>query len=546
MYRLLIVDDEPVIVEGLATMLGASDLPFKEIKLAYSASEALAYFEESMYDIVLADIRMPKMNGLQMVEIIKKKSPPCKIIFLSGYSDFEYARQALKSGASDYLLKPIEDEAVIASLQKVIHELEKEYDTMLALQKAMQQALKSKHFLKEEFFHKLFEKTINPDSETLKIHFEELELSFNAKQPITSSILFRIDHWDKHFEPNDEPLLQFAVENILTEILAETCLIESFKVERGLVAILVQSKAEYTPVSISDILRQKLEEAQNTIHRVLGAMVSFALIPKPHLWNLWPEELESLISTMKLHLEEGMLIVLDEEKLANNAAEMTEVIQGVISTINSNDVQAFRKYLGMAIKEIQNTSGSTVNAIGSVFMTVSTHMLNQARKYNLNTLFSNNDMEKMTNLYKHKNLEEVQNFMLEKFQQLVDLVDSYSKNPSEVITNQVKSYIASHLEEDLSLDVLARMVYMNSSYLSRIFSQHTKEQLSVYITRTKMEYAKSLLLNDDLKIYEISKKVGYENPNYFAKVFKKSFGISPQDFRLLNCRTIDQTKDRLL
>lgn len=534
MYRLLIVDDEPVIVEGLATMLGASDLPFKEIKMAYSATEALAYFDEAPFDIVLADIRMPKINGLQMVDRIKHKSPASKIIFLSGYSDFEYARQAIQCGASDYLLKPIEDEGVVSSIEKVIGVLEKEYDTMLALQKAKQQALKSVHFLKEEFFHNLYEKTINPDLDTLKENFEEVGISFDPKQPITSSILFRIDHWDNHFESNDEPLLQFAVENILTEILGEACFVESFKVERGLVAILVQQKEENTPISIADILRQKLEEAQNTIHRVLGAVVSFALIPNPLVWSQWPDELNNLISTMKLHLGEGMLIVLDGEAPEYNVSEMTEVIQGVIQTINGNDVEAFEKYLNMAIQEIQSTSGSTVNAISSVFMTVSTHMLNQARKYNLNTLFSTSDMEKMTNLYKHKNLDEVQIFMVEKFKQLVNLVDSYSKNPAEVIANQVKSYVASHLDEDLSLDVLARMVYMNSSYLSRIFSQHTKEQLSVYITRTKMEYAKSLLVNDDFKIYEISKKVGYENPNYFAKVFKKSFGVSPQDFRLFN------------
>jgi len=537
MYRLLIVDDEPVIVEGLAAMLGASDLPFKEIKLAYSATEALAYFEESVFDIVLADIRMPKINGLQMVDIIKQKSSTCKIIFLSGYSDFEYARQAIKFGASDYLLKPIEDEGVVSSIKKVIYELEKEYDTMLALQKAKQQALKSMHFLKDEFFNKLFEKTIKPDIELLKEKFEEFSIPLHAEQPIASGILFRIDHWDKYFEPKDEPLLQFAVENILTEILGDSCFVESFKVERGMAAILVQSKEESTPINISDILQQKLEEAQDTIYRVLGAVVSFALIPKPLMWSQWPDELDRLVSTMKLHLGEGMLIVLDGVELEYNFSEMTEVIQGVIHAINSNDMATFQKYLGMAIQEIQRTSGSTVNAISSLFMTVSTHMLNQARKYSLNTLFSTGDMEKMTNLYKHKNLDEVQNFMVEKFRQLVNMVDSYSKNPAEVITNQVKTYIANHLDEDLSLDVLARMVYMNSSYLSRIFSQHTKEQLSVYITRTKMEFAKSLLFNDDFKIYEISKKVGYENPNYFAKVFKKSFGISPQDFRLLNCRT---------
>jgi len=534
MYRLLIVDDEPVIVEGLATMLGGSDLPLKEIKLAYSAKEALAYFEDSPFDIILADIRMPQLDGLQMVERIKSKTTECKIIFLTGYSDFEFARQAVKFGASDYLLKPIDDEAVISSIRKVIGVLDKEYENMLALEKAKLQLTKALHSQKVEFFRQLSNRTLKPDPMTLRRNFQHFDIPFDEKKQVTSSILFRIDEWDDHFDPEDEPLLQFAVDNILNEMLQETCHLESFQVEKGLTAIVLQAKTESVSENIQSIMQQKLEGAQDTIYRVLGAVVSFEMLQRSVAWNEWPEQLNSLTANMRLHLGKGMLIVHNSEASSLDAPVMSELIQNIIDNINSRDIESFERNFDLAALDMQGASQGAVNAISSTFMTISAHILDQARKYNLSNIFNTEDIEKMTNLYRHKNLQEMKTFMMEMLNKLVSMMESYRRNPAEAVINQVKAYIGNHLMEELSLNVLARKVYMNSSYLSRIFSQHTQEQLSVYITRTKMEYARSLLMNSDFKIYEISQKVGFENPNYFAKVFRKAFGISPQDYRNMN------------
>ena len=128
MYSLLIIDDEPPIADGLAEMLIAYDLPLKEIKVSYSSIEAMRLFEKKQFDIVLTDIRMPEIDGLEMFGLMRNISSDTKVIFLTGYADFEFAQKAIKLVAADFLVKPVEDDTVVDSINKAITQLDREFD----------------------------------------------------------------------------------------------------------------------------------------------------------------------------------------------------------------------------------------------------------------------------------------------------------------------------------------------------------------------------------------------------------------------------------
>ncbi len=534
MYRLLIVDDEQIIVDGLAEILEAAELPLKEIKRAYTAKEAIEAFEKSPFDIVLADIKMPRTDGLTMAGILREISSSVKIVFLSGYSDFDYARQAVKIGAYDYLLKPVDDDIVIETIKKVTDVLEEEYNRLIEFDRAKVQLSKTKNLLKSDFFVKLFDNIIKPHELTLEENFDYFGIEFDNKKPVTACVLFRIDEYSEQFEEDDETLVQFAVTNIINEILEDNCYIESFQADKSIAVLIIQNKEEITADIVQYLLQRKLEEAQDTIYRSLGVVVSIELYREDISWESFSDTLNMLVMNMKLHYAKGMLLVNDTNEILRNNPEDSGLLKKIIEAIDSRDAEAFEKYFDSIVEKIQTSSGNAVSVLCSSFISISSHLLTQAYKYNFTNLFSGEDIERMTNLYKHKNLDEMRSFLVDMLRQLITMTDHYLADPADTAIEQVKAYISDHMEEDLSLNVLAAKVYMNPSYLSRIFSQKTHEQLVNYIRRQKVEHASVLLMNNDLKIYEISQKLGFENPNYFAKVFRKISGISPQEFRTLN------------
>lgn len=534
MYRLLIVDDEQIIVDGLAEMLEAADLPLKEIKRAYTAKEAIEAFEKSPFDIVLADIKMPKTDGLAMAGILREISSSVKIVFLSGYSDFDYARQAVKIGAYDYLLKPVDDESVIVTIKKVTDILEEEFNRLIEFDRAKVQLSKTKNLLKNDFFVKLFDNSLKPHELTLAENFAYFGIEFDHKKPVTACVLFRIDEYSEQFEEDDEALVQFAVTNIINEILEDNCYIEAFQADKAITVLIIQNKEEITADIVQYLLQRKLEDAQDTIFRSLGVVVSIELYREDILWRSFSDTLYMLVMNMKLHYAKGMLLISDTNEILKNNPEDSELLKKIIEAIDLRDVEAFKRYFDSIVDKIQVSSGNAVSVLCSSFISISSHLLTQANKYNFTNLFSGEDIERMTNLYKHKNLYEMKSFLADMLKQLITMIDQYLADPAETAVEQVKAYISDHMDEDLSLNVLASKVYMNPSYLSRIFSQKTHEQLVNYIRKQKIEHAMILLLNNDIKIYEISQRLGFENPNYFAKVFRKISGISPQEFRTLN------------
>ena len=155
MYRILIVDDEPIIVDGLYNLFLYYTEPELEVHKAYSASQALSLLNELRIDIVLSDIKMPGMNGLEMLKEIQTRWPFCHVIFLSGYSEFEYIQSAMELGADSYVLKSQGDEAVLAAVQKSLSLLDREYTDSTWSIKLKEEFKNARPILRKDFLWKV-------------------------------------------------------------------------------------------------------------------------------------------------------------------------------------------------------------------------------------------------------------------------------------------------------------------------------------------------------------------------------------------------------
>lgn len=530
MFRLLIVDDEPAIAEGLAEMLLTYDLPLKEIKFTYSAKDALDLFGESPFDMVLADIRMPEMSGLEFFEKVIEQWKTCKVVFLTGFSDFEYARKAIKLGAVDYLLKPADDDDVVASLNKAISILEGEYERMMALSSIQQKVKEAIPAMQQDFLRYLLENTAVIDQITLQKKFNDYQIPFSPEQLVTT-IVMKIDEWELRFNPEDEHLVQFAVQNMFSEMLETSGQLVSFRPEEKLIAILVQPTGSNHLDRMSQHLKDRLADAQETIYRVLGVTVSFAMSPTFVSWLLWPESFRYLVTSIKYCLNKGSLLVSDLKNEMIDYTFINSSISKINAVINSRDLQQFEIELNQLFNERNHTNPLSQESLSLIYIGICNYMLNLMLMYNFTQSLDAATTEKLTNFRAHKDIEAIKKFLLNIYKNITDKINIKKHSPTDTLVEQVKFYIDSHLDEELSLNILAKIKFVSSSYLSRIFHQITGEQMMGYITKKKMERAKGLLSNSDFRIQDVSEKLGYQSPNYFSKVFRQTYGISPQDYR---------------
>jgi len=532
MYRLLIVDDEPAIAEGLAEMLSTSELPLSEIRFFFSARHAMQVFEEAPFDLVLADIRMPEMDGLALTRQLKERAPHTGIVFLTGFSDFEYARQAIQLGASNYLLKPAEDEEVIDALRNAIGELERRYDLLVSIEASRRIASKALPLLQEDVFRRLLREKLDPP--LLDRLFDERRIPLSSELPVWT-LLMRIDDIGRRFLPQDEELVHYAVRNLMTELWSDYFHLASFRNEDFQVVLLqIKSAEEETPhAGPLKQLAERLGDAQETVQRVLGVTLSLLLTPAPSVWREWPDALRYAENELRLRAFRSTLLVPPARERASY--QTVNVLLGKLTeAIQKRDAALFQAVLDEAFpagegKGLHAAAGQEQMAIQ--YIAVSNQLSQLMLLYNLQPFLDPPTTEKLGNLKAHRDLGAMKRFLVDIFHLITERMAAVRGNPSEILIEQTKVYIHDHLHEDLSLSKLAKLKFVSASYLSRLFHQLTGEQLLSYITRIKMEEAKKLLADERLRVQDVADRLGYQSANYFSKVFRKSVGISPQDFR---------------
>ncbi|WNR46258.1 response regulator transcription factor [Paenibacillus roseipurpureus] len=537
MYRLLIVDDEPPIVEGLAEMVELQQLPLKSIRLAYSAKEALELFEEEPFHIVIADIRMPHMSGLEMMDNIRAYNKDTQFIFLTGYMDFDYARQALQLGASDYLLKPAEDEEVLRSLDKVIRTIEHSMEQMMMLEQAKLRSDELLQAHQTEYLKNMLSSSKPPPKlEELETEFRRLQFPFQAGTKVLALVV-RIDEWRGKFHSHDETLVEFAVQNMISEMLASTKVNMSFRIGNGFIALTLQPQFIDSEYDVATILKSKLMEIQDAIDHIIGVVVSVAVSPQPFSWEEWATEMRLLITYVKQTLGKGRMIIPHQMGNDHDLGEAKQLIQTIIQSMNLRHYGDCERGIGKLIAYAESAPTDSSHRLSVLLMSISANVINIALQNGISSLLGPIEVEKLTNLYMHKNAEAFKTFLMEILHVIFTQLNQSPSNPSDALVMQVKLYIDRHLNEDLSLNALSQKIHVNPSYLSRIFSQVAKEQLSVYLTRKRIELAKQLLMEkEELKVNEIAARVGFDNPNYFAKVFRKATGAAPLDYRIAHSR----------
>jgi two-component system response regulator YesN len=519
MNSLLVVDDEKHYADSLADTIPWTTLGISRVLKAYSASEALALMESFPVDILMTDIRMPRMNGLELIEQARLRIPGLKCLLLTGYADFDYARRAIELQALDYLMKPAKDEQLLAAMGRIIKQLEQER----SIEQGFLIYRDNSAELKAGLLLKALSGTLNG-----KALAEKLKL-FDLSLPVHGTVSLCVVRLGPPFGGQDlysQSLIRFAVTNMLEELLMERYDCWSAVDDDGNLLVLVYdlSGAPPAPQWVNERVARLRQEVQNLLKGEIsvgeaecifpeGLQASYMMV-KSRLGTDGnsPEQVlerneEEARLMRKLYEAPLLTHLLETEQWDEAEAKIRAFVSPLMHTGSPDLMRDVFYFLSNSFQYIANRSGRTLAQMltpGQSAFIKGRAMLHAAQ---------------------------LESWALDSLRTLRDKLGEVSEDHSQAIVRKTQAYIRKELDKDLSLTLLARLVFVHPSHLSKLFKQCTDTTVSQYIYEQRMLKACELLKHTNHKIYHIGESIGYPNTNWFIRKFRDFYQMTPQEFR---------------
>lgn len=523
--RILFADDEPVILRGLRRLLPWSDLGFEIIGEAYDGDELKEMLETGNPDVVISDINMPGLTGIDIIREINESGRHIKVVFISAYQEFSYAQDAVKYGAIDYLLKPVDKDRLEAVMRKVVRLIGEQSERSREKEIAIRFE-KQKH---KRTIEELLERLADGDKGAIA-ELRRLDVIRSI-----GYMTFCFGDMDKNVQDNslrwqdqERKLVDFAITNVLSEAVSQTGTSIYFR------------KGELHGVFIQHELPEEslaaVEELHHQINSYLKISFTFGLGMPVDSLSEAVLSAETAETALRARYFEGLNRVISARRYEadTEAKAKLEKLQQQLTESLSNPMQEEEENTAWELIEAVRSfaQGNRSSAITAVY--ASLRMLGLQLKELGETLNKQADTDEHTLLerlngfhtfsdlsnYFHAYTLELQNRAAEKLgnKELMQLV-------------QVKAYINENYADNITLESMAALVYMNPYYFSSFFKKHTGENFKQYLTSVRMKHAHKMLIQTDLMVYEIAELVGYNNARQFSDMFKKRYGRLPLEYK---------------
>lgn len=538
MLRLLIVDDEATILDGLVELFHEAALPDLEINYASSGLQALKLIQMSKIDIVLTDIRMPGMSGLELFDCIRVDYPRCRVVFLTGYNDFQYVQEVLRKGGVDYVLKMDGDDEIIAAVQKAISAIGEDMDKERLICEARDRMRATVPLMQRELVQYLI--LGEPLSqETLAHRFAELDIPLKLDLPVFM-VAGRTDSWNETLKPSEKALLSFAVQNIMEEFMPPSfsCLAVTLDSTFHMLW-LIQPQSDML-ASTEQRLQDLLESTQQAARSFLKLPLSFAASGEmawTELGRTYGRLSELSYRSAGIGLEIAFL--QDQRELVKEPGrqindELRLKLRRFVfleAHLDNHRESEFKRELSVLLHSVADTRAPLPIRL-EVFHKVASLFLSYMNRMPYEDMDDSSlTMQLLTRFDLHASWDELSRYFLAFADELFIRRQKTQTDRGLEIIAQINSYIERNLASDLSLTRLGRVVFLNPAYLSRLYKQISGNGLSDVVTEKRMAKAKEILRTTDMKVQDVAAAVGLESPSYFARLFKRMTSLSPQEYR---------------
>lgn len=527
MRRVIIVEDDAIVRTYLRNLIEWESLGFTILGEMENGLEAKKFVEANQVDIVITDISMPVMNGIDLIKNINEISKLTKIIVLSCYSDYDFIREALKCGVCDYILKQhLKAESLIELLKKIDKSLDDE-------QGDIKNSSKGVHIDKSNILNNLIN-GVTLTSEDFKGQYYEYDYLFNASRYYI--FVLKIDDYESIKETVS--FQEIKKYNSDIALFIEKCLkgenlngISGITRNNEIIALFGLSTSE----DIKEI-RIKAHTVFNQIRNYIKENLTYTYSATVSYYFSDMVEISQVYKIAKSALESYMLFskdnifFIESDKVQYSIMLTLEDQKSLLNAvIEGNEIQA--EYLVNSYIETLKKSAHKFEISKMYLLDILNFILKIAVKFEIDTftLFNCNyipyeKIESMRNIY------ELKDWFVDIVKKLINQSNDRNFIHRRDIMKAIE-YIENHYTEDLSLTDVSKYVMISPNYFSMIFKKEVGESFSEYILKLKLEKSKLLLKNDDKKVYEAAEESGFRNNQYFNRVFKEYYGMTPLEFK---------------
>jgi two-component system response regulator YesN len=551
MYRLLVVDDEAIIADGLyEVFLNLNNLELDVYK-AYSGNEALKLLERTRIDIVLTDIRMPGIDGLQLLEMIHESWPKCKVIFLTGYNEFDYVYTAIKFPGVSYLLKTEGYGKIIDAVEKAVHEIESSMKNDELIQKAKEQLGTMTELLRRDYLNNILKGEFSK-KEIGQKQFNELGISLNSEESVII-LIGKVDGSGGNGLYSENTTKQHSIKLIVEQYISTHAEFTYLIFDNSILVWFIQPlKDKFISSESSEEIWKKLltftkgnlELVQVACKEALDISISFVIDDSPVKWTEVADHFDMLkmLQNYRISSGSGMLITnkniadSDLPKLITKNQESLHIRQRKLEVLSlyldSGNGHEFTNTIDELTSNLLSVDTIHDTYAQEIYYSIAIILLSYINKWNLTEKIPFKiGLYKLMAINEHASFKNAVEYLKKLSCVLFDMQSSEEEKRAQSTISKVLNYINDNISEDLSLVKLADLVYFNPSYLSRLFKSVVGENLSDYIYEVKIRKSKELLENTQLKIHEIAASMGYYSTTNFIRFFKKLTNITPQDYR---------------
>ncbi len=520
MLKVLLVDDEPYVLEGLKMMVDWKAYGFNICGMATNGEDALEIIKMSNPDLIITDIRMPKMDGLELIRLAcEKLHSTAKIVILSGYGDFSYAKQAMMYKIKNYLLKPLDDN----ELKEIISKLSTEI---------LDERSKAENINKQLTFitNQCIQRILHGENKNTLLERTRILLNLTEAQEYRCIMLY-IDK-----------LNNSILETNKTDIEARKKVIELLQFELGLkhqYNLFEDDKGRFCLIICEKMLCYSqleafLSDLQIKLKQLTGSCVSLSYSSPTNgvsrLYETYRQALHAM--GFKFYIGENSIInFIDvEDKNLNYHIYIPNKNDGLIDCIRKNDLNGIKKGVKVIFEQISEGLTAPENII-NYFNSFLLEVISVIKEFDA---ASKNNLQKIIefdNFLGYTYINDLSQAFLEKCIYAANYIDNLKKNDSQFIIYEIKNYINNNYYKDIKLKKVASLFYMNSIYLGQLFKKITGMQFNDYLNTIRIEEAKKLLNQTNMKVIEVSKAVGYKDPKYFLQKFKSITNHSPSSFK---------------
>ena len=540
MFELLIVDDEKFILENLATTYPWEQLGIGAVHTASSANEALKLLELYSIHILITDIRMPRISGLELLDMVKNVSPKTKCILLSGYSDFQYAQKALSAGAGAYLLKPVKTKELLSTVSSIIEQIKAEWNKVVSQQRILYTLNEHLPLLKGALLNDLLQGKYIPLPELSK-KLDMLNIMIKLSQPF-AMMFIRMEQGFERYDDYSRSLMEFGICNIGEEIFGLDFGLWHCKDVNDNLVFIITNKNHLDECSESGNRnnRKMLEKYSLQLQESVGLYLKGSISVLISEWGSFPDDVYPFYQRSNVVIRshpdnvQGFFInsLRMDSKVQFQPLRSVQEPPMLWHLLEAGRWEAAELKFESIMNELKERKTYLHEHLHEVAALLSFSVLQTIHK-------EGRRLEQFAELRLLENMEHeaLRNITsLERWgQRMIQVIKEdaikEAKSSQRTIIQKINEFIQVNLEHDVSLQSIAEHVYLHPVYVSKIYKLETGEGISDYIYRLRMERAAHLLSETNERIQEIARKTGYQNPSHFSRVFKKYFNLTPDEYR---------------